>query len=375
MRPCVVVGVVVAALGMGVAGEAGAHVGSHEVVMRNLAFEPARLDVDPGETVTWLNGDDTAHRVSFGSPVLNGGESWSKTFPSAGWFEYWCDLHPAMTGAVSVGGVGPPPPPPPPPVPEIDVPADAGLAEAVAAAGPGTVIRVAPGSYTVTRPLVVSAPGVVLQGAGSAEVVVSASGAVPVGVDVQASGVRVSGFTLRHFGDAAVRVGPVSGFDVADVRTRGRHRVGVLVQGAGGGVVRAVDAGAPSDAGVVVADCESCGTRVVDAVVSGGRHGVRIGPAAAGVVVERPVARDASVTGLWIDQSQGVDVMGATLAAAGYGVAVTGPAVDVRVGLASAAGGWAGIGWDGVGLRVSFTAPDGTTADPPVVAAARLRLT
>ncbi len=73
----------------------------------NFKFSVATLDVATGTTVTWTNHDDVPHTVVsttklFKSAPLDTGESFSYTFKEAGTFEYFCSLHPHMTGKVVV---------------------------------------------------------------------------------------------------------------------------------------------------------------------------------------------------------------------------------------------------------------------------------
>ena len=42
----------------------------------------------------------------FDSEVLNPGDSFMLTFPEAGTFSYYCEIHPSMTGSVIVGAGG-----------------------------------------------------------------------------------------------------------------------------------------------------------------------------------------------------------------------------------------------------------------------------
>jgi len=70
-------------------------------------FSAPTLTVKAGTTVTWTNRDDDAHTVTsvantFRSPGLDTGETFSYTFTRAGTFEYFCSLHPLMTGKVVV---------------------------------------------------------------------------------------------------------------------------------------------------------------------------------------------------------------------------------------------------------------------------------
>ena len=78
-----------------------------EVKIDNFTFNPQRLTVKAGTTVTWTNGDDIPHTVaasnkSFKSKVLDTDQKFSFTFTTAGDFEYFCSLHPHMTGMIVV---------------------------------------------------------------------------------------------------------------------------------------------------------------------------------------------------------------------------------------------------------------------------------
>ena len=73
----------------------------------NFTFAPARLTVKIGTTVTWRNEDDIPHVVAassrlFKSKALDTDDSFSFTFTAPGTYEYFCALHPRMTGAVVV---------------------------------------------------------------------------------------------------------------------------------------------------------------------------------------------------------------------------------------------------------------------------------
>ncbi len=78
-----------------------------QVTIDNFQFGPARLTVPVGTTVTWTNQDDMVHTVTsstkaFSSQGLETGESFSHTFDKPGTYEYFCALHPRMTGSVVV---------------------------------------------------------------------------------------------------------------------------------------------------------------------------------------------------------------------------------------------------------------------------------
>jgi plastocyanin len=74
---------------------------------------PDPVHIKPGDTVVWTNHDAALHSVAFGDPaegvpildfhLIAPGKSFSRTFDSAGTFDYYCVLHPFKTGTVIVG--------------------------------------------------------------------------------------------------------------------------------------------------------------------------------------------------------------------------------------------------------------------------------
>ena len=70
-------------------------------------FSLPTLTVPAGTTVTWLNRDEEIHTVvsttlAFKSAGLETDEAYSYTFTKPGVYEYFCTLHPLMTGKVIV---------------------------------------------------------------------------------------------------------------------------------------------------------------------------------------------------------------------------------------------------------------------------------
>ncbi len=70
-------------------------------------FSRPTLTVPAGTTVTWLNRDEDVHTVvsstqAFRSAGLETDEAYSYTFAKPGVYEYFCTLHPLMTGKVIV---------------------------------------------------------------------------------------------------------------------------------------------------------------------------------------------------------------------------------------------------------------------------------
>jgi amicyanin len=86
----------------------GAAVAENPMVkIEDFTFSPPSLTVMVGMSVTWLNKDDIPHTVVsktrvFKSKALDTGDSFSFTFNEAGTYEYFCSLHPHMTGTIVV---------------------------------------------------------------------------------------------------------------------------------------------------------------------------------------------------------------------------------------------------------------------------------
>jgi plastocyanin len=75
-----------------------------KIKIANFTFDPLTLTVKAGTTVTWVN---IHHVVSekngtFRSNALDTDESFTQTFPAAGTIEYFCAIHPRMTGKIIV---------------------------------------------------------------------------------------------------------------------------------------------------------------------------------------------------------------------------------------------------------------------------------
>ena len=79
----------------------------------NECFIPAEVSVSVGETVTWSNDDSAAHTVTSGIPsegpdgifdssLFMAGTTFEHTFDEAGQYDYFCMVHPWMTGKVQV---------------------------------------------------------------------------------------------------------------------------------------------------------------------------------------------------------------------------------------------------------------------------------
>jgi plastocyanin len=76
------------------------------VSVRDDVFEPTEVTVAKGEAVAWRWSGNNPHNVSgpgFKSKIQTSG-TFTRTFAKAGSFDYRCEVHPGMTGAVVVTG-------------------------------------------------------------------------------------------------------------------------------------------------------------------------------------------------------------------------------------------------------------------------------
>ena len=79
----------------------------------NACYLPATVSINAGDTVSWSNDDTAAHTVTsgsaadgpsgvFDSSLLIAGGTFEHTFDSSGTEDYYCMVHPWMTGSVQV---------------------------------------------------------------------------------------------------------------------------------------------------------------------------------------------------------------------------------------------------------------------------------
>jgi len=79
----------------------------------NACFVPETVSISSGSTVVWNNDDTAAHTVTSGGPaggpdgifdssLLMASASFEVTFDNAGSYDYFCMVHPWMTGTVNV---------------------------------------------------------------------------------------------------------------------------------------------------------------------------------------------------------------------------------------------------------------------------------
>ena len=82
--------------------------GENEIIIAGFAFT-GDFEVAVGTTVTVTNTDTAPHTWtaadgSFDSSGLAQGDSFEFTFTEAGTFDFFCNIHPSMTGTITVVG-------------------------------------------------------------------------------------------------------------------------------------------------------------------------------------------------------------------------------------------------------------------------------
>ncbi len=78
------------------------------IEIKDFMFNPSTLTVKAGEKVTWINRDDEPHTVVSvskkfqKSSALDTDQEFIITAGAPGTYEYFCSVHPKMTGTIVV---------------------------------------------------------------------------------------------------------------------------------------------------------------------------------------------------------------------------------------------------------------------------------
>lgn len=81
---------------------------SNKIEIKDFAFNPQKITVKSGEKITWINHDEEPHTVvSVGkkfqkSSALDTDQEYSMIAGAPGTYEYFCSVHPKMTGTIVV---------------------------------------------------------------------------------------------------------------------------------------------------------------------------------------------------------------------------------------------------------------------------------
>jgi plastocyanin len=115
MRSAIAAALIGAVVGTGLAGgvlvaraQSPAQSAATTVSIDNFTFSPPKLTVKAGTTVTWTNKDDIPPGIAATgnafarSNALDTDNSYSFTFTTPGTYQYFCYIHPHMTGTIVV---------------------------------------------------------------------------------------------------------------------------------------------------------------------------------------------------------------------------------------------------------------------------------
>jgi len=80
----------------------------NRIEIKDFAFNPQTLTVKPGEKVTWINRDEEPHTIVSvekqfkKSTALDTDQEFTITAGAPGTYNYFCSVHPKMTGTIVV---------------------------------------------------------------------------------------------------------------------------------------------------------------------------------------------------------------------------------------------------------------------------------
>ena len=258
---------------------AQAHEGSHEVIVNDFEFTPEVLEIEPGEQVTWLvqeNGHSITSRDGLFDFSVREGDAPTQPFPNPGTFGYFCKFHPVMRGTIQVGE--PPVVCPDCPSETRVVPSEAfpTLHAAVKGAPSSTTVELRPGTHDIEQTLVMSTPGLAIEGmnidgtpADPSTVILRGRSGTKVGIAVQPSDptiktrpVAIENLTLTGFLDTGIQINGERGFRIQNVRLENNLEYGVRAVGAARGSVNDSYFSGHRQAGLSLEACESCDMRI-----------------------------------------------------------------------------------------------------------------
>lgn len=406
---------------------ARAHLGSHEVQVRNSYYTPQELRIDAGETVTW-NVIDGGHTITaddgrfdfFPDRTVQRGDSVAWTFTADETVYYHCKVHTAAMFGVIVVGTGSPPPSPggSPDVRAVPTAAFPSIGAAVGDAAPGTVVELSPGIYHES--VRITLPGVTLRGMGDTADAVRIEGASSrgIGIAVQADDTTIENLSVRRHVFAGIYALDVDDLRVERVALEDNDRFGLRAQGVRGLSVAGSAATGADTAGFSIDACDPCDAVISGSLAEGNMTGVSISNAAGVVLrsstvrhngtgialksvatrggfpqrgaqvygnlikdnvnreVNRPPSSEAldipTGVGVWLSGGNQDHITSNTISGHLYNVAVTGltgPSSDVAVTENTLAGALAAdLAWDGLGAGVCFGGNGAQASSEPPLA-------
>jgi plastocyanin len=81
--------------------------GASTIDIKGFSFQPSSMTVQVGTTVTWVDHDSVDHTITsddgkFNSGTIMSGGQFKFVFSQPGTYSYHCNIHPSMTGVVTV---------------------------------------------------------------------------------------------------------------------------------------------------------------------------------------------------------------------------------------------------------------------------------
>jgi len=258
------------------------------VHIRDNAYTPDAATIAPGATVRWINDGRNPHTVTsskagqFDSGVLKPGKSFTRSFPKAGTFKYYCTLHGTPTsgqrGALGVGD-GPAPDAVQPtgsgeqtaPTYQasgktINVPADSATIQgAVNQAKPGDLVLVAPGVYK--EAVKVTTDGIVIRGVNRNTTILDGEFKRDNGIFVVgANGVAVENMTARNYKTNGFFWNAVLGYRGSYLTAYRNGDYGVYAYDSQYGQFDHSYASGSPDSGFYIGQCNPCHAVITDVI-------------------------------------------------------------------------------------------------------------
>ena len=79
-----------------------------KISMKNIEFKPSNVEVNVGDSVTWVNDEQIEHNAvategaDFRSELFGQGKTYEWKAEEAGTVKYVCTVHPGMEGTITV---------------------------------------------------------------------------------------------------------------------------------------------------------------------------------------------------------------------------------------------------------------------------------
>ena len=250
---------------------------NENVTIKDNEFLPRRVEIDPGDTVTWTNQGRNTHTVTsddrgeFNSGELRPGQSFTHKFNDEGYYYYHCKFH-GSRGKVGQWGVvvvGNPEPPDKEDPGDKDrrtrlvVPDDfRSIQKAVDVARPGSAIVIKPGVYKTS--VVVTTNNLLIKGVDRFRTILDGrkegkskriNGFLVDGAD----NVTIANLTTRYYRGNGVFFNNTEGYRVTRVDAIINRTYGIYVFDSYNGIIEHSFAYGSGDGAFYIGQCLGCG--------------------------------------------------------------------------------------------------------------------